>query len=447
MKKKEQIVENIRLGKLVHGGQCLSELPSGKKILVWGGLPGELVNVRIIKKKSSYAEGIVSEVLESSKDRVVPEEPGSFLSTSPWQIMSFELENTAKNSILKDAFTQEKIENVNWSPFVASASGREPLSQIHSGSGASRNPEGVSYYGYRNKQEFGFWGDEEGLHLAHFVRGTHHKQIVSGSKLALDPINSVAVDFIEQINRFAKDTNLRAGDLKTIVFRSSQAGEVVGAMYVKHELEMSNFNLPKGLNGLVVYYSDPKSPASVPTKKLYSFGDIKLVDEVLGINITYDVMSFFQVNIPVFELALKQMKSNLKSEKSIDMYSGVGTIGLILNSSELVESDKDNVEMAKINVKGTSIEVIHSTSEEALSYITDNKVLILDPPRAGLHKKMIDRIAEVRPMQIIYLSCNPSTQARDVKLLENEYRITFAQGFNFFPRTPHIESLVVLEKK
>jgi 23S rRNA (uracil1939-C5)-methyltransferase len=424
MSKKQQVVENVRLGKLVHGGQCLSELPSGKKVLVWGGLPGELVNVRIIKKKNSYAEGIVTEVTEGSKDRIRPEEPEYYLSTSPWQIMTFELENLSKKSILEEAFKREKIENVNWVNFV----------------------NGSDIYEYRNKQEFGFWGDEQGIHLANFVRGTHGKQILVASKLADPTINSVATDFITKINDFAGETSLRAGDLKTLVLRCSRAGEVVGALFVKKELDFSNFNVPRGLKGLIVYYSDPKSPASVATKELFSFGDIKLTDTIDGVNITYDVMSFFQVNIPVFEMSLKQIKKLIKSEDTVDMYSGVGTIGLVLNSSELIESDNNNVEMAKINAKGANSKVIHSNSENALDYIDNDKVLILDPPRAGLHKKLVEKIAEVKPIQIIYLSCNPSTQARDVKLLETEYRITYAQGFNFFPRTPHIESLIVLER-
>ncbi len=446
MIKKLVVLENIKLGKLVHGGQCLAEMTSGKKILVWGGLPGELVNVRVIKKKSSYAEGVVTEVIESSIDRIVPEEPESYLSTSPWQIMTFESENIAKQSILEEAFEREKIKNVSWSAFVASASGRAAPNHINSDSGAMRHPEGVSHYGYRNKQEFGFWGDDTGIHLAHFVRGTHGKQIVTGSRLASKPINSAATETVEQINILAKQNDFRAGDLKTLVLRCSRSGETVGALFVKQELDLEKFELPKGLKGLVIYYSDPKSPASVATKKLFTFGDITLTDNILGSDISYDVMSFFQVNIPVFEQALTQMKSKIMELPSVDMYSGVGTIGVVLNSSELVESDKNNKAMAKLNAKYTNSKVIHSTSEEALEYITSDKVLILDPPRAGLHKKVIDRITEVQPPQVIYLSCNPSTQARDVKLLEKEYKITYAQGFNFFPRTPHIESLIILER-
>jgi 23S rRNA (uracil1939-C5)-methyltransferase len=339
--------------------------------------------------------------------------------------MKFELENKAKQGILEETFDRAGLKGLSFKSFVF----------------------GEQQFGYRNKMEIGFWGDENGIHLAHYIRATHGKQIVVGSKLANNNINNASADFIKQINKLSQTVPLRAGDLKTVVFRCSRAGAVVSALFIKKDIDFSSFELPNSLKGLVVYYSNPKSLASIPTKKLYSFGDIKISDTVMDNNITYDVMSFFQVNVSVFEKALEQMKNFKKELPSIDMYSGVGTIGIVLGSSELVESEESNVIMAKLNAKGSLSKVVHLNSEEALDYVTKDKILILDPPRAGLHKKIIDRIAEVQPAQIMYLSCNPSTQARDVKLLEDYYKITHAQGFNFFPRTPHIESLVILERK
>jgi 23S rRNA (uracil1939-C5)-methyltransferase len=127
------------------------------------------------------------------------------------------------------------------------------------------------------------------------------------------------------------------------------------------------------------------------------------------------------------------------------MYSGVGAIGLSVGASVLVESDDANIKLAQSNAKGSGVEVIHATSEAALNHIQSGDVLIVDPPRAGLHKDVVERILEVKPSKIIYLSCNPSTQARDVTMLHDMYEVIHAQGHNFFPRTPHIESLVVLK--
>jgi 23S rRNA (uracil1939-C5)-methyltransferase len=418
-KKTLKTIENITLGKLVHGGQCLSELPNGKKVFVWGGLPEEVVDVQITKKRKSYSEGVATVVHESSPDRIEPEEPDSYLSTSPWQIIDFSAEMEYKDEILKEAFEREGISSVKWDKFQTAG----------------------STTGYRNKMEFGFWGNEYGLNLAHYVRGSKGRQIVDGSILAVDSINQSACDLRDELSRI----DIWGGKLKTIVLRASKEGRVVASLFIKEEMDFSKFKLPKTVSGLDIYYSDPKSPASVATKKLYSFGDIKLNDTIMGKNITYDVMSFFQVNIPVFELALKEIKKQLKGTHIVDLYSGVGTIGIVVGANKLVESDVNNIKMAHENVNDRKIDVINASSETAVDAITSETTVILDPPRAGLHKDLIAHINEVHPKQIIYLSCNPSTQARDVKLLEENYNISYAQGFNFFPRTPHIESLVILD--
>jgi 23S rRNA (uracil1939-C5)-methyltransferase len=419
--KKQIIVENIKLEKFVHGGQAIGQINEGKKVLVWGGLPGEIVDVQITKKKSSFLEGVVVQVHKASPHRIEPREPLSYLSTSPWQILGFGAENEAKQGILAETFEREGISDIAWGDFYAAA----------------------DEYGYRNKQEYGFWGDDDGLHIAHYIRGTHGKQKVQGSALATESINKAAIAVRNELNRL----NIWGGDIKTILLRTNNQKMVAGALFIKKEQDMSKFILPKELKGLDIYYSNPQSPASVPSKKLYSFGDIKLVDTIMGKNIIYDVLSFFQVNIPVFSVALRDIKTALGNNASIDMYSGVGTIGIAVGADKLVESDGFSVEMAKLNAQSTNAQVIHASSETALEHITGKETLIVDPPRAGLHKDVIHRIAEVRPPQIIYLSCNPSTQARDVTMLREQYKISFAQGYNFFPRTPHIESLIVLELK
>jgi 23S rRNA (uracil1939-C5)-methyltransferase len=102
---------------------------------------------------------------------------------------------------------------------------------------------------------------------------------------------------------------------------------------------------------------------------------------------------------------------------------------------------------AELNMEGRkNCEVITASAESALDYLNGEEIVILDPPRAGLHKDVADKLIETKPARIIYLSCNPSTQARDISLfVESGYSITHARGYNFFPRTPHIESLIILD--
>lgn len=414
--------EVVEIQKLVHGGQGLGTLADGRKVFVWNALPGEHVRIEITKKRRDYAEAIAVEVIESSPERLAPKDE-AYLSTSPWQIMSFAAENTAKQQILVEALSREGVTRDE----VAFYAGEQE-------------------WNYRNKMEYSFWADDDGLHTALFNRGTHGKRIVTGSSIAKPEIDEVAQKMCTILNQ----ANIRGSQLKTAVVRCDQAGNCVVALFVKDEQFPKIAALETLCQGTTVCFSNPKSPASVLTRELYSFGDVTLKDKVLGYEIGYDVHSFFQVNLPVFEKALKRIDYFTGGVgRKVDMYAGVGTIGIPCLATVLVESDPKNIAMARQNVAQTNreVEVIEATSETALEHITEEGILIVDPPRAGLHKDVIARINEVKPAGIVYLSCNPSTQARDIALLAENYEIRALEGYNFFPRTPHIESLAVLKRK
>jgi 23S rRNA (uracil1939-C5)-methyltransferase len=416
--------QRVLVEKLVHGGQGLVTLPDGKKAFVWNALPNELVDIELTKNHKDFSEGFVTQVLSQHPNRVdFLDRTDIRLSVSPWSIMDFDTEIQQKSEILSETFARESVIVPQFVPMKSSG----------------------HITAYRNKVEFSFWGDDQGLSFAHYVRASHQKVKLTYpyNPLIRSEIAEKAREVLEEL----QSRGVRASDIKSLILRSSESddsreGKVVAALFVKSQefAEMA-------IDNLAVVYSNPKSPASVVTKVIYTNGDITLADTIMGKNITYDVFSFFQVHVPVFIQALNAMKEQITSETVVDFYSGVGTIGIPLNAHILVESDAANIAMAKQNVKGTATKVVHATSEAALEYITNDATLIVDPPRAGLHRDVVERIAEVRPRQIIYLSCNPSTQARDVKLLQKQYKITYAQGFNFFPRTPHIESLIVLELK
>jgi 23S rRNA (uracil1939-C5)-methyltransferase len=413
----------VEIEKLVHGGQGMGTLPDGRKVFVWGALPGEKVAVRIIKGKRSYAEAIAEEVLQPSALRVEPRDD-NYLATSPWQIVTFEAENDYKKRIVEELFTQA---HVSLPDFVITTAGDD--------------------WRYRNKMEYSFWGDDDGLHLALHSRGSHRKNIVGGSALAMTAVDKAAQDILTELQKH----DLRAGDLKTIIVRCSQDGQAVASLFVR-PIEFIELDLPASLQGLRVYHSNPKSPASVPTKLLYEKGDVHVTDTLLGQSFTYDVDSFFQVNLPVFEEALRRIKEHcVSSDRLVDMYAGTGSIGLSVASKavELVELDPSTAAMARLNAEASNLHatVIETSTEKTLEYITGKEPVIFDPPRAGLHDKVVSRTLEVLPSQVIYLSCNPATQARDLSSLQEAYKVTYFEAFNFFPHTPHIETLAVLERK
>lgn len=413
----------VTIDKLVHGGQGLGTLPTGQKIFVWNALPGESVEARVIKKKRSYIEAIAEDIAIASPSRIEPAEE-NYLATSPWQIMTFGAENNHKKQIALDLFAHEKVPLPEVGPVIA----------------------GKTQWAYRNKMEYSFWGDENGLHLALHYRGSHGKQIVTGSKLALPAVDAAARALCDRLQK----AKIRAGDLKTVVVRCNQRGQAVASLFVK-PTTFTELSLPRELQGLRVYHSNPKSPASIATELLQEVGDTTLQDELLGQSFTYNADSFFQVNIPVFEQALARMKQQLQAPQITDMYAGVGSIGLSIaqQSVVLVELDLPTAAMAGVNAVASPIdtEVIQTSAEQSLEHITATSPVIVDPPRAGLHPSVTTRLLKAGPKQIVYLSCNPATQARDISLLQTVYDVTFFEVYNFFPRTPHIETLAVLGRR
>lgn len=416
------MTEVVRIEKLVHGGQGLASLADGRRVFIWNTLPDELVMVDIKKKKRQLAEGIATEIIEASPERIEPLDE-AYLSTSPWQMMTWEAENTYKQQILQETMEREHVA-------FKSIDFHAGQSQLH----------------YRNKMEYSFWADDEGLHLALFHRASHGKRIITGSSIARPEIDDVATKILGVLNK----AGVRGSQLKTIIVRCNQAGETVAALFVKDEAFPELAELRAIGRGVAVYYSNPKSPASVLTEELYMYGDVTLTDDVLGQPVTYDVNSFFQVNLEIFESAGRRIADVTKdADKKVDMYSGVGTIGIACGADTLVEIDARNILMAQYNVARIkrSIEVVHASAETALEYVTSDSTLIVDPPRAGLHARLTERIHEVLPPTVVYLSCNPSTQARDIALLQDKYELESLEGYNFFPRTPHIESLAVLKRR
>ena len=416
-------MEEVTISKMVHGGQGLGELPEGLKVFVWNALPGETVKIRIIKEKRSYAEAIAEEIVTASPERIEAAE-SNYLSTSPWQIVNYDAENEYKKDIVQELFAGAKV----------------ALPALHDVVHDDRE------WNYRNKMEYSFWGDDDGLHLALHQRGTHGKQIVSGSKLAHPAIDAGANAILEQLN----ELNSRAGDLKTIIVRCNQQGKTVAALYTKLK-RFSKLELPPELKGLRVYHSNPKSPASVPTELIYELGSTMLSDELLGQTFHYDVDSFFQVNPPVFEMALAAIKEHITEPTITDMYAGVGTIGLSVASKavDLIELDPATAHMAAENASFSRLDttVVEASSEKSLDFISGVHPVIFDPPRAGLHDKVVDKVLDMLPPKLVYLSCNPATQARDLAKLQEKYTITDFQIYNFFPRTPHIETLAILERQ
>ena len=270
---------------------------------------------------------------------------------------------------------------------------------------------------YRNKMEYSLYYnfETEKIELAIHPRGSHAKMPIKNSSIEREEIFKRAQEIVDKLNQNGDE----ARNYQSILLRCNQKGEVSGGLFKKGEPHP----VFKNLN-----------------------------DKILDKEYSYSPNGFFQINLNTYEEVLKRIKSFVKqtnTPKVLDLYSGVGTIGLSVASEKeltLVEVDKSAYKELENNCKEIkNAKPVLAKSEEVLGYITPDSVVILDPPRAGCDEKLIKKIIEVKPKKVIYLSCNPITQVRDVTMLVDAgMKLESLEGFNFFPKTPHIESLVSL---
>ncbi len=395
---------------------------------IWNALTGETVLMRIYKKQRGKFFGVAENIIEASPHRQQPRED-HFLSCSPWSIMDFAEENRLKRELVIGL----------WRKMNLAASAPEIIFD-------------AMETGYRNKMEFSFTEADGRIELAFFERGRHWRRPISSCELATLAIRKTAKQIITWLNSRPRDVN----KLKSVIIRSNSRNETLAAIFVKNE-EWPSGDGPKldaSFLGFALYFSNPQSPAAVPTKLLFQIGKETLTETVLGTSLSFGVLNFFQVNVAIFEQALRAIEPWVSKEEVVDLYAGVGTISLALQSkiksSHLVEIDAVAVLLAKKNIVANGISTMTAEAglaEKCLATIAADKVLIVDPPRSGLHPEVIKKIMEVRPKRLVYLSCNPTSQAKDLAAISSCYIIAASRLFNFFPRTPHIESLCVLNRK
>ena len=401
-----------------------------KILYTLGMLPNEEGLVKVFKTKGEVFFGHVIELTKTSINRVEPQDKESYLASSPFQILNFEAEQIYKTQFLSELFDKKVSIFTNHVE-----------------------------YNYRNKVEFGFYEDYDNysLSLSFFRReGNGGKYILEeGSSIANTRINAKGLEIV----KILENNKVTGKDLKTLLIRTSNR-DVRANLYVTNEDFITKY--PQAIIDLdtievSVIYSNKNSPASNNNGYLVEH-DQKLTQDVLGSVFEFAADGFFQVNVNVFEQVIKDCKKyiidNKLSGNLVDFYSGVGIIGILLakhfdiikSVDSSSESEKFTISNAKLN-NVSNIEFNRSEAEKIVQIINNDDILFLDPPRIGCHTKVLDRINEALPPYIFYLSCNPITQAQNYEMLKENYSIEFIKGYNFYPKTPHLESLIILKRK
>lgn len=419
------MTQTVKFEKVVGDGKALGYI-DGKAVFAAGPLPGEEARIRIVKDKPRYMEAVVEEIVTKSDHRSQPAE-AHYLACSPWQGVDYHYQLELKRHLVTEVFGRPELE-LSLVDFVAAKQ------QI----------------GYRNKLEFTISNNLDTPMLAFHERGSYESLIPlpDGCKLGSEAMNQAAKELLLRI------TDLKLpGYMEALTVRqSSSTGEIIGiiSLHQVPKRDWQALSVP-GLAGIVVSRMRHRSEHEI----IWHTGAAQLEQTVLGMQLAYPFDAFFQTNVAMFEIALAQILAAIPtSGRVIDLYGGVGTIGLAvarlgpevlgleLNAaaSEWATSNADRVGVMNYSSQQVQAERMPAGA------LKGAETVILDPPRAGLHPRVINELLVAAPQRIIYLSCNPVTQVRDLILLKDNYSCSGVTGFDFYPGTLHTESLAILER-
>lgn len=422
----------LQIEKLVFGGEGLGYY-QGRPVFVFGVLPGERVEVSPIKVNSKFVKARLNKVLLPSPDRQKPRD-SHFLTSSPWEIMSASVQLQYKKEIVL----------AMWKKLAGAC----PPVEL-----AIEASEKI--WGYRNKLEFSFTTIGQKLQLAFHERYRFNRFLpLTESALAPVTMNNCAQQVVKELN--ARQFNL--SDLKNLLVKYSFANDncLVVLFVTNKDFPVFAITAPE-IIGWQIVYSQPQSPAAVFTQNLYHQGELVLEEKLGRLSLAYGPENFFQVNPQAFAKLLGWVNAILPpGQVLLDLYAGVGTIGFYFapkfKKVISLEADPLASEFALANARRnrlTNIEIVRGQAEkqDLVKLLKSADTLIVDPPRSGLHPKVLKKILEKTPETFVYISCNPATQARDWQALNRVYHTRQWRLFDLYPQTPHVESVLLLRKK
>ena len=423
-------------------------------------IPGALVNEEVIAKctkvAKGYSEAKLVRVKTKSPNRVRPEcRLYGKCGGCQLQHMSYEEQLTVKRSMLMHAIERYADLKI------------PVLETITRPTLGMKNP-----YHYRNKASMPVSQDDEGLLVGLFELNSRHLIPVENCPIHYSGVNHVihqAVELLDDFRVYPYNAKSKKGTIRHLVVRQSRVSKEVQITFV-----MANNSFPKMealARELMQECKDVRSVfMSINDGDGHEiFGkDIKLIrgketiNDTLGhLKFNLSAKSFYQLNSEQTLILYKEVKKAArvtKNESVIDAYCGVGTIGQFLAKDAYqvrgVDSNKDAIEDARKNAKLNDLEnVSYDIGDVGVvvpKWIKERfkpDVMIVDPPRAGLDTKMINLILSVRPRTLIYVSCNPSTLAKNLSKLRGQYKVDYIQPIDMFPQTSAIEAVIRLIRK
>jgi len=467
-KNKKPIEQNVKLERYAAEGKSVGVLESGKTVFVSNGIPGDVVNIRLTKNKSSFAEGEIIELVEASADRVEPFCPHfSVCGGCKWQMLPYHKQLEYKSVQVSDQLHRlAKIDLPEIAPIIGSDTDKF----------------------YRNKLEFTFsalryltreeiQNTDAELSDEQPVLGFHAPKLfdkvvdIQECYLMSEPQNAIR----NFLRAYAIEHNLefynartQQGFLRNVIIRITTLGQVMVNVIVKQDIPELHALLEALTNEFptltsVLYTINDKVNDTIYDLEVKVYKGQDYIEEKLE-DFVYKISpkSFFQTNSRQAEKLYQVVRdfAGLTGEETIyDLYCGTGSIGLFLSQQVKkivgIEAVDDAIKDARINASINGIDNTTYLTGDVIKVIDDQfyhkygypDVIITDPPRAGMHQEMVDKLLEIACPRIVYVSCNPATQARDLQLLDAKYKVLKVQPVDMFPHTHHIECVALLELK
>jgi 23S rRNA (uracil1939-C5)-methyltransferase len=427
----------LGIDSLAQGGRGVARA-DGYVVFVSGALPGDTVRARVSKAKRGYGEASAVQILEPSPHRIpdLCTHDGEPCPGAPWQGLPYESQLAEKRRQVDEALRRlGGLDGFELDPILPS----------------------TQQWRYRNKLEYSF-GERDG----ELVLGLHRRgswlQVVNAEDchLATEANNRARNEIREWARRegiSAYDADARAGVLRNLVVRE---GRRTGQIQTRLVTSPASFTRPPVDLHTVVQGSG--SGTSGPTGVL---GEEFLEEELAGLRFRISPLAFFQTNPEMAEQLCElvgEAAALTGRERVFDLYCGIGTVGLTLarDAAEVwgIESVPEAIADAEHNARENGIDNGRFIAQDVrlgvrplLEEAGSPDVVVVDPPRAGLSKKVVRRVIECEPRRIVYVSCNPTTLAPNAaELTEAGYRLRRVRPVDMFPHTPHVECVVVLER-
>ena len=426
----------VNIERMAFGADAIGHLPNGKTIFVEGGAPGDVVAVEITEDKGSFARGVIGEILETSPNRVQPASPLDLAcGTAPWQHLSYQAQLAAKRDNIIGALVH-----------TAHVNAERAQGLVDECLPCKRT------WNYRNKIELACGRDANARFSLGFHReGTGDFVEADSTKLAHTAIQKAPKSLRGAI-RYAQG-NQDLGIYRVGVRHSTATGELEVALWTRpgafpRSVFAKTLSTALKTTSIVRVLADPgkaRKIKGVETLDGRGYWREKIGDIVFSTQ----APSFFQVNTPQANKLVSTVIEKLGGVDGAyvaDLYAGGGTfsIPLALAGADVVavESYASSVRDLRYNAEtnGADIDVIGGDAARELKELGELDALVVDPPRAGLAESIIGDISDASPHHVAYVSCNPSTWARDVERLETAgYRLESATPVDLFPQTYHVE--------